>query len=62
VQIHKLQEEAVNLEGQKDGSSFESKKYDSTKGIMTEAVKVYACMDKNKVYNGIKALKKKQAQ
>jgi hypothetical protein len=60
VQVHELQEEAVNLEGQTDGSSFGSKKYGSIKRIITEAVKVYPWMDRNKVYNGIKAIKKKQ--
>jgi hypothetical protein len=41
VQVHELQEEAINLEGGIDGSSFGSKKYGSIKRIITEAVKVY---------------------
>jgi hypothetical protein len=62
VQVHELQEEAINLEGQTDVSSFGSKKYGSIKRIIAEAVKVYPWMDKNKFFNGIKALKKKEAQ
>jgi hypothetical protein len=61
VQVHELQaEEAVTLESRTDGSSFGSKKYGSIKRIISDAVKVYPWMDRNKVYNVIRAVKKRQ--
>jgi hypothetical protein len=61
VQVHELQQaEAVALESRADGASFGSKKYGSIKRIIAEAEKVYPWMDRNKVYNGIKAIKKRQ--
>jgi hypothetical protein len=61
VQVHELQaEEAVTLESRTDGSSFGSKKYGSIKRIIADAVTVYPWMDRNKVYNGIRAIKKRQ--
>ena len=61
VQVHELQaEEAVALESRTDGSSFGSKKYGSIKRIIADAVRVYPWMDRNKVYNGIKAIKKRR--
>jgi hypothetical protein len=60
VQVHELQAEAVALESRTDGASFGSKKYGSIERIIAEAVKVYTWMDRNKVCNGIKAIKKRQ--
>ncbi len=60
MQVHELQAEAVALESRTDGASFGSKKYGSIKRIIAEAVKVYPWMDRNKVYNGVKAIKKRQ--
>ena len=62
VQVHELQEEAVTMESQTDGYSFGSKKYGAIKRMIAEAVKVYPWMNRNKVYNGIKAIKKRQAK
>jgi hypothetical protein len=60
VQVHELQAEAVALESWTDGASSGSRKYGSIKRISAEAVKVYPWMDRNKVYNGIKVIKKRQ--
>ena len=60
VQVHELQAEAVALESRTDGASFGSKKYGSIKIIIAKAVKVYPWIDRNKVYNGVKAIKKRQ--
>ena len=61
VQVHELQVMVpVTQENQSIGSCAGSKKYGSIKRVITEAIKVYSWMDRNHVYNGIKAIKKRR--
>ena len=60
VQVHELQVVPVTQENQSNGSCAGSKKYGSIKRVITEAIKVYSWMDRNHVYNGIKAIKKRR--
>ncbi len=45
-----------------EGSSYGSKKYGLIKTIINEVVKIYPWMDRNKVYNGVKAIMKRQVK
>jgi hypothetical protein len=61
VQVHELQVMVpVTQENQSIGSCAGSKKYGSIKRVITEAIKVYPWMDRNHVYNCIKAIKKRR--
>jgi hypothetical protein len=61
VQVHEIQVEGINLDSRMDGSSCGSK-YELIKTIINEAVKIHPWMDHDKVYNGIKAIKKRQVK
>ena len=58
--VHRIQLESANLESRTDGSSScAGPKYGSIKTLIEEAEKIYPWINRHKVYNGVRLIKRR---